>query len=199
VVRDRHQRARYDVRAADYRAGEEFTRERRTLAHVNEKPVILILMGPAGAGKSTVGSALADALGWPFVEADAYHSAASVDKMRRGEPLNDADRAGWLRALHDVITDAASSGRNLVLACSALARRHREALVGGASGVAFVYLRTPPPVLRARLAARANHFADERLLPGQLATLEEPEDALTVDATRPPDEVVATIRHHFRV
>ena len=161
--------------------------------------MILVLMGPAGAGKSTVGRALAHELGWRFVDADDYHSATSVEKMRRGEPLTDADRAGWLRALHEVIAEATSSGTDLVLACSALARRYRAALVGGADDVAFVYLRAPASVLRARLVARTNHFADERLLPQQLATLEEPEEALTVDATRSPEEIVAAIRHQFRV
>jgi gluconokinase len=156
-------------------------------------------MGPAGSGKSTVGRALAHALNWPFVEGDSYHSEASVDKMSRGEPLTDDDRVDWLRALHDVISEATSSGRDLVVACSALARRHREALAGGLGDVAFVYLRASASALRARLAARPNHFADERLLPQQLATLEEPEDALTVDATRPPEEIVATVRDHFRV
>jgi gluconokinase len=156
-------------------------------------------MGPAGAGKTTVGEALVQALGWRFVDADAYHSETSVAKMRRGEPLTDADRADWLRALHDVIADAARNGQNLVLACSALARRHRVALTADVDGVAFVYLQTPASVLRARLEARTDHFADERLLPEQLATLEEPEHAFTVDATRPPDETVAIIRRHFRV
>ncbi|HTM03178.1 MAG TPA: gluconokinase, GntK/IdnK-type [Vicinamibacterales bacterium] len=159
--------------------------------------MILVLMGPAGAGKSTIGRALADDLGWRFVDADSYHAETSVAKMRRGEPLTDADRADWLRTLRDVIADAASSGLNLVLACSALARRHRDALAGGLDGVTFVYLRTPASVLRARLAARPDHFADERLLPQQLATLEEPEEAFTVDATRPPPEIVAIIRRHF--
>lgn len=162
-------------------------------------PMILVLMGPAGSGKTTVGRALAQEIDWRFVDADAYHSAASVEKMRRGEALTDADRVGWLRALHEVLAEATSSGQHLVLACSALKRVYRDALVGGLDGVAFVYLRTPASVLRARLAARPGHFADERLLPGQLATLEEPDQALTVDATRSPDEIVATIRRHYSV
>ena len=161
--------------------------------------MVLVLMGPAGAGKSTVGRALAEELNWPFIEGDSYHSEASVEKMRRGEALTDADRVGWLRALHDVIAEATSSGRHLVVACSALARRHREALAGGSGEVAFVYLRAPASVLRARLAARPNHFADGRLLPQQFATLEEPEDALTVDATQAAEEILAAIRNHFRV
>ena len=161
--------------------------------------MILVLMGAAGAGKTTVGRALAHELGWRFVDADDYHSATSVEKMQRGEALTDADRAGWLHALHEVIAEATSGGENLVLACSALARRYREALAEGVDDVAFVYLRAPESVLRARLVARTDHFADERLLPQQLATLEEPEDALTVDATRTPEEIVAIIRQQLRV
>ena len=157
------------------------------------------MMGPAGAGKSTVGLALAREIGWRFVDADSYHSESNIGKMGRGESLTDADRAGWLRALHQVITDATNRGEALVLACSALARRHRDVLTGGLDAVAFVYLRTPVSVLRARLAVRPDHFADERVLPQQLATLEEPDDALTVDATRSPDEIVAFIRNHFHL
>lgn len=161
--------------------------------------MVLILMGPAGAGKSTVGRALAQEIGWRFVDADDYHSATSVEKMRRGEALTDADRAGWLRALHEVLAGATSRGQNLVLACSALKHAYRDALAGGLDNAAFVYLRTPASVLRARLETRPDHFADERLLPQQLATLEEPEEALTVDATRTPEEIVATIRRRYSV
>jgi len=159
--------------------------------------MVLVLMGPAGAGKSTVGFALANDLGWPFVDADAYHAATSVEKMRRGESLTDQDRVGWLEALHAVIANATATGQHLVVACSALAQRHREALVGDLPGVVFVYLRAPASVLSARLVARPSHFADARVLPEQLATLEDPDDALTVDATESPGDIVAKIRHHF--
>jgi gluconokinase len=161
--------------------------------------MVLVLMGPAGAGKSTVGRALAQELGWRFVEADAYHSAHSVEKMRRGEPLTDADRQGWLRSLHELIADATHQKHDLVLACSALARRYRDVLTGGLDDVAFVYLRAPASVLLARLAARPDHFADERLLPEQLATLEEPDNALTIDARRTPEDIIALIREYFGV
>jgi gluconokinase len=163
------------------------------------RALIVVLMGPAGAGKTTIGRALAAALGWRFVDADDFHSEANVQKMRRGEALTDDDRLGWLRALHELIVQASDSGRPLVLACSALTARHRELLVGDCPAVELVYLRAPASVLRARLEARPDHFADERLLPQQLATLEEPEDALTVDATQAPQDIVAAIRRHFGI
>jgi gluconokinase len=157
--------------------------------------MVIVLMGPAGAGKSTVGTALAARLGWTFVDADDFHPPANVAKIQRGDPLDDRDRSGWLDALHAVVARAIDRRQPLVLACSALAGRHRRRLAGELRRVRFVYLKTTPDILLARLGNRQGHFAKTNLLDSQLATLEEPgDDALTVDAAADVDTIVGRIR-----
>jgi len=151
-------------------------------------------MGVAGSGKTTVGGLLAAALGVELIDADAFHSEASRDKMSRGVPLDDEDRAPWLAALAAAIDGWLVEGRSVVLACSALKRAYRAVLRRDAEQVRLVYLRGSPELLRRRLDQRAGHFATSALLESQLATLEEPDDALTVDVAAPPEEIVATIR-----
>lgn len=158
--------------------------------------MVIVLMGPAGAGKSTTGSVLAERLGWRFVEGDEYHAGASVAKMTAGVPLTDADRAGWLRALRQAIVDSLERREQVVLACSALTRAHRQALASGLRGVRFVYLKVGRDLLRERLHARRDHFAKASLLDSQLATLEEPcaDEALIVDGAADIDTIVGHIR-----
>jgi len=153
-------------------------------------------MGVAGSGKSTVGSALAAALGWRFVDADDHHSRESVAKMARGEPLSDGDRWPWLDRLRAIVDDALAGQGNLVLACSALKSSYRERLAGAGAGrrVRFVYLAGTRELLHARLAGRAGHFMKPSMLDSQLAALEVPPDALTVDAALPVDQIVAQAR-----
>jgi gluconokinase len=157
--------------------------------------MIVILMGVSGAGKTTVGTLLAGRLGWRFVEADDYHSEANRARMARGEGLTDADRAPWLDRLSEVITAAAAAGTSMVLACSALKEKYRRQLraAGGDAPVQFVYLKVPPAVAAERLQHRTGHYAKADLAPSQFADLEEPGDALVVDATRAPDDVVQEI------
>ena len=154
-------------------------------------------MGVAGSGKTTIGRALAAALGWPFVDADDYHSPPNIEKMRRGTPLTDADRAPWLAALRGRIVRALERREPLVLACSALKEQYRSALAGGLRQVRFVHLTAPEAVLRERLAARRDHFARANLLDSQLATLEPPSDALTIDATKSLETSISEIRYEF--
>jgi gluconokinase len=155
---------------------------------------VVIVMGVAGSGKSTVGLALAAALGWRFVDADEHHSPESVAKMARGEPLTDADRWPWLDGLRAIIVAALAADERLVLACSALKAAYRARLVGGdAHRIRFVYLAGTPEMLRARLERRAGHFMKPGMLASQLAALEPPDDAVTVDAARPVDALVAEI------
>jgi gluconokinase len=151
--------------------------------------MIVIVMGVAGAGKTTVGRALAAALGWPFVDADDLHPAANVDRMRRGQPLDDADRAPWLQAVASTIRTM----KDGVVACSALKRAYRDAL-RVRDDVRFVYLVVDRAVLERRLAARRGHYMPPSLLPSQLATLEPPDDAIVVDGDAPVDRLVDEIR-----
>jgi gluconokinase len=159
--------------------------------------VVIVIMGPAGAGKTTIGHALAGALGWRFVDADDLHKPAAVAKMRAGIPLTDTERAPWLAALHELVSATLGRRDHLVLACSALKDRYRAVLRGDLRSVRFVYLKADEQTLRHRLADRSGHFAGPGLLASQLADLEEPADALTVDATAPPERIVAIVRREF--
>lgn len=161
--------------------------------------MVIVVMGPSGSGKSTVGRALAERLGWAFVDADDHHSAASIAKISAGAPLTDRDRASWLETLRGIVARAVERRESAVLACSALSDHHRTRISGGLRGVRFVYLKTPPDVLRERLRTRRGHFAKETLLDSQLATLEEPgeEIALTVNGAADIETVVGHIRLAF--
>ena len=162
--------------------------------------MVIVMMGPAGAGKSTVGAALAERLGWAFVDADEHHPPANIAKMERGLPLDDSDRVGWLATLHAIVARAIDRREPLVLACSALTARHRELIADDLRSVRFVYLKTSPGVLRARLAGRRGHFAKADLLDSQLAVFEEPgADALTLDGAADIDTIVGHIRLEFGV
>jgi gluconokinase len=153
-------------------------------------------MGVAGSGKSTIGAALARALGVDFVEGDDYHPRENVERMAAGIPLTDADRAGWLRGLADRLREARHEGRGLVMTCSALKRAYRDVLRSGAPELQLVFLRGPRSLIAERLAGRRGHFMPASLLDSQLATLEEPgpdEHAWVTDASVPPDEIVARL------
>jgi carbohydrate kinase (thermoresistant glucokinase family) len=156
--------------------------------------VVVIVMGPAGAGKSTVGQALARELGWAFTDADDLHAATSVAKMQQGIGLEDDERWPWLGRVKAVVDAADAAGQPCVVACSALRERYRAYLGGGRQGVTFVYLDAPADVLAARLRHRQGHFAAVDLLQSQLEALEPPQSGVVVDATRPVDAVVREIR-----
>lgn len=149
-------------------------------------------MGVSGCGKSTVGAALASALGVEFVEGDAFHPPENVARMAAGTPLTDADRAGWLRTLAAHIAQAAPRG--VVVSCSALKRSYRDVLRGGSAVLRFVWLDLPRAELEARMARRTGHYMPASLLDSQLATLEPPqadEAAIRVDGTQATDTLVA--------
>lgn len=154
-----------------------------------------VIMGVAGSGKTTVGRAVADALGWRFADADDFHPPANVAKMSAGIPLDDTDRAPWLTALHGFLAAKRHEGESVVLACSALKTSYREALTAGLAGVTVVYLHAAPEILQARLEERPGHFMKPAMLASQLATLEPPpvEASLHVDVGEPVAEVVAKI------
>lgn len=165
------------------------------MTHDPRPVIIIIIMGVSGAGKTTIGTLLARELGWPFVEADDYHSEANRAKMARGDGLTDADRAPWLARLGAVIAEYAEAGRSMVLACSALKGKYRRQLraAAGDAVVAFVYLKVAPEVAAERLAHRTGHYAKANLAPSQFADLEEPGHAIVVDATQSPEEIVEEI------
>jgi gluconokinase len=161
--------------------------------------MVIVLMGPAGAGKTTIGRSLAVDLGWRFVDGDDLQPRANIDKMRRGDPLTDGDRASWLAALHAVIARAIDRREHLLMACSALKERYRSALHADLKPVRFVYLKADTSLLQHRLEQRPHHFAGPSLLISQLTDLEEPADALTIDAANDPSEIVHHIRREFGV
>jgi gluconokinase len=155
--------------------------------------MVIILMGVAGSGKSTIGAALAHHLGWPFCDGDDVHPPANREKMRRGVPLTDEDRAPWLNAIRAIVAAYVDSGANAVVACSALKTSYRKCLTIDAEAVCFVYLKGPREVIENRLAARRGHFFDPQLLNSQFRDLEEPADATVVDFTPPPEAVAKSI------
>lgn len=172
-------------------------------------PVVLVVMGPAGSGKSFVGARLAAALGWPFADGDAYHPPENVARMHAGLPLGDAERAPWLAALGALVAGHLARGEPLVLACSALRVAYRRALVpGGAAwgAVRFVYLHAGPALLAERVAGRPGHFFAPALLASQLDALEvpgagadEPAPVFTADAGSAVEALVAAVRATFGV
>lgn len=149
-------------------------------------------MGPAGSGKTTVGKLLAAQLSWDFADGDDFHPAANIEKMSRGVPLTDSDRIPWLNSNREAMLQWQAQGQNVVLACSALKSSYRELLAINAE-VKLVYLKGTYELLRERLRSRKGHYAGEQLLASQLADLEEPADAITVDAAGSPAEIVAEI------
>lgn len=150
-------------------------------------------MGPAGSGKTTVGELLAAQLRWKFADGDRFHAAVNIEKMSRGIPLKDDDRQPWLNSLRDEMLRWEAQRQNVVLACSALKRRYRE-ILRISDDVKIVYLKAAYELLRERLRSRKGHYAGEQLLASQFTDLEEPADALTIDASRSPQEIVAEIR-----
>jgi gluconokinase len=156
---------------------------------------VVVVMGVSGSGKTTVGLALARRLDCEFIEGDEFHTRANREKMHAGIPLNDADRKPWLQALRSRIEALLARDGNAVLTCSALKRSYRDVL--RLKGVQFVYLKVGAAVARERLARRRGHFFNPALLQSQIDTLEEPRDALVVDADRPDLEVVNGIVHRL--
>jgi gluconokinase len=155
--------------------------------------MIVVVMGVCGCGKSTVGKALAEELGWPFHDADDFHPAANVAKMAAGEPLTDDDRWPWLDRLAAEMRAAQAGGGNAVLACSALKQAYRDR-IATAGNVRFVHLAGDVDTIAGRLAARRHRYMPASLLASQFATLEPPRDAITVDVRDEVDAQVAAIR-----
>jgi gluconokinase len=154
--------------------------------------MVIVIMGVTASGKTTIGTRASKRLGWHFYDADEFHPPENIAKMSRGEPLTDADREPWLKALHDKMAEEERAGRSAIFACSALKQRYRDILSDGLSTVRFVFLKGDPEVLQARLDHRKGHFMPRTMLPSQMAALEEPApgDALILDASKPPSALV---------
>jgi carbohydrate kinase (thermoresistant glucokinase family) len=159
-------------------------------------PSVIIVMGVAGSGKTTVASRLAGRLHWRFAEADSFHSPANIARMREGTPLTDQDRWPWLDAIAAWIDSVGNAGECCVVACSALKRAYRARLVGGHRDVRFVYLKGDYGLVAARMGGRTGHYMPLSLLRSQFDALEEPEakeGVVVVPIERPPEEIVAAI------
>jgi gluconokinase len=154
--------------------------------------VIVVVMGVSGAGKSTVGRGIAERLRARFLEGDDYHPAANVAKMRRGEPLDDADRRPWLERLAAELAAYAARGESVVLACSALRRSYRDVLRSQCPQLRFIYLAGSPALIRDRLLRRSGHYMPATLLDSQFAILEEPDsgEALRIDIAPDSGQVI---------
>lgn len=156
--------------------------------------MIVVLIGVSGSGKTTVGQCLASQLGWPFHDADDFHPAANIEKMRRGQPLSDEDRVPWLRAIGQAMADVEAKKQSAVFTCSALKVAYRQQLRASARGVTIVSLEVDEPTLHTRLTRRAGHFFNPALLDSQLRTLEPAKDAdLRVDASQPVEQITRQI------
>jgi gluconokinase len=156
-------------------------------------PRIVLLMGVAGCGKTTVGKLLANQLGWPYFEADDFHSVANKEKMARGTPLNDDDRAPWLASIRTRIDECVTAGQSAVFTCSALKEKYREVLMQGAP-VKLIHLVGNAATIESRITQRESHYMKANMLQSQFATLEVPADALTLDIRETPEALVKTIR-----
>ncbi|MGH7554364.1 MAG: gluconokinase [Longimicrobiales bacterium] len=161
--------------------------------------MLILIMGVSGAGKSTVGSALARELGWVFLDADEFHPAANIAKMAAGQPLDEADRQPWLAALRQRLAFHDRREENVVLACSALKEAHRAQLTGAVADAAVVFLAADPELIDDRLARRTGHFMSPKLAESQFDALEPPRTAVVLDPSLPRDELVRRIRSTLAV
>lgn len=153
---------------------------------------IIVVEGVAGSGKTTVGQLLAAQLGYPFLDGDSLHPTRNIEKMARGIPLTDDDRAPWLAVIHARIVESYRLHEGLVVACSALKERYRKVLAEGVP-ITWVYLKGSEELIRARLQWRQHHFFKVQMLASQFADLEEPTDAIVIDITLTPDAAVRQI------
>jgi gluconokinase len=160
--------------------------------------MIIVLMGVTGAGKTTIGRLLAEELSCSFYDADDFHSRSNIEKMRRGEPLTDEDRVAWLESLEQLIRGKLASGSDIVLACSALKASYRSRLLIDPQ-VRLAYLKASRSMIQNRLSGRHGHYMNPSLIESQFAILEEPEQALIVDAGASPEDIVAIIREKLGI
>lgn len=155
--------------------------------------MIVVLMGVSGAGKTTVGKLLSERLSWPLLDADDFHPAANIEKMRSGIALTDEDRWPWLDRLNSLLKEKESKGESALLACSALKQKYRDRLAAGCSDLRWVYLKGSFELIESRLKARRGHYMKAGLLESQFAALEEPVDAITADIDAAPEAIADAV------
>lgn len=160
--------------------------------------MVVVLMGVAGSGKTTIGRLLAEQLHWKFYDADDFHPPANVEKMSHNIPLNDEDRLPWLEKLRDLIAGCLARGENAALACSALKESYRDILLID-DRVKLFYLKGDYKLIEERLKHRAGHYMKPQMLESQFEDLEEPKCAVALDISAPPDEIVREIRSRLNV
>lgn len=158
---------------------------------------IIILMGVAGSGKSTIGAILSRELGWEFIDSDKLHPQQNIEKMKNGIALTDSDRKPWLKAIRNVIEQADQNNVNIIIACSALKETYRQYLIQSDKNIEIVFLKGDLNLIQKRLLSRPHHFFNPKLLQDQFKTLEEPGNALHIDILQPPQNIAHSIRKHF--
>lgn len=159
---------------------------------------LIVVMGVAGCGKSSLAAALASQLGYTFLDADDFHSEESRARMASGLPLTDAMRAPWVQSLHDRLQQEAAAGRSCTLAFSGLRRAHREKIRAAGLKTLFLFLDGGKEVISDRLQRRTNHFMDPALLDSQFDSLEKPDaeaDIVRLDIRPPLESVVNQALH----
>ncbi len=161
--------------------------------------MVIILIGVAGSGKTTIGRILAARLGCEFHDGDDLHPQQNREKMHRGIALTDEDRLPWLHAIRDLVQRCLAENRRAVVACSALKQSYRDLLIVDPAKVKLVYLKGSQTLIAERLAHRAGHFFDPRLLQSQFDTLEEPADAIVVEISKTPEQIADEIRARLSV
>lgn len=157
-----------------------------------------VVMGVCGCGKSSVASRLAESFGIEMLDADDFHPPENVAKMSEGKPLTDHDRAGWLQRLNAELRRRQDAGKDAVLACSALKQRYRDVLQEGIEICHWIYLKGDRDLILERMSKRSDHFMPTTLVDSQLATLEEPDDAVVVDISQSLDEIHSQLLAHFK-
>jgi gluconokinase len=155
-------------------------------------------MGVSGTGKTRIGSQLAQALGWEFLDGDDYHRPAEVKKMASGIPLTETDRQPWLVILRNLLLDRVQKGQDSILACSALTSDFRNKLIAGFTNISIIHLLGDYDLIKARMEERKGHYFNPDLLMSQFEALEPPEGVFTVDIAKKPDEIIEEIRGYLR-
>lgn len=160
---------------------------------MRQAPFIIIIMGVAGSGKTTIGKLLAAETSFSFYDGDNFHTGVALSKMSGGTALSDDDRAPWLQAIRDHISRLKQKDEQAIIACSALKKSYRQVLRNGNNNITFIYLKGSRSIIAERIKKRTNHFMPPGLLESQFETLEEPRNAMVVDISKEPAQIIQYI------